>query len=121
MKLVRLQESLNLINNIDRYDSQYTGMINKYVIVRSYASGVHFGKLIYQNKKEAVLKESRRLWYWTPAEGAWLSSVSQHGIDYEESKIGESITIHVTDTCEIILCSETAIKSIKGAKDYEPN
>jgi hypothetical protein len=90
------------------------GMIGAYVIVRCRDAGVHAGILKAQSGREAVLEESRRLWYWKPLGGAkFLSGVAVHGL-HEESKIGEAVKVHLTETCEIIMCSELAKRSIQG-------
>jgi hypothetical protein len=96
------------------------GMIGQYVIVRCRDAGVHAGVLEAYSGREAILNESRRLWYWKPAGGAaFLSGVAAEGLD-ASSKIGVSIKVHLTETCEIILCSTKAAKSIKEAKSYAP-
>jgi len=95
------------------------GMTGKYVIVRCRDAGVHAGVLESYNGRECVLNESRRLWYWKAANGAFLSGVAVHGLS-KESKVGDPIRVHLTENCEIIKCSDVAEKSIRGAKRYEP-
>ena len=95
-------------------------MIGKYVIVRCRDAGVHAGILESTNGRECVLNESRRLWYWKPANGqAFLSGVAAVGLD-TSSKIGAAVRVHLTENCEIIECSDVAKASISGAKNYEP-
>lgn len=94
-------------------------MIGKYVIVRCHDAGVHAGVLESYNGRECVLTESRRLWYWKAASGAFLSGVAANGL-HSSSKVGEPIRVHLTETCEIIECSDIAKKSIRGVKNYEP-
>lgn len=94
-------------------------MVGKYVIVRCRDAGVHAGVLESYNGRECVLNESRRLWYWKAAKGAFLSGVAAHGLS-KESKVGAPIRVHLTENCEIIECSDDAEKSIRGAKSYEP-
>jgi Domain of unknown function (DUF6948) len=87
-------------------------MIGCYVIVRCHDAGVHAGRLAAYNGREAVLDEARRLWYWKPANKAkFLSGVAVYGL-HDDSKIGEPIHVHLTETCEIIRCSVQAEKSI---------
>lgn len=89
------------------------GMIGKYVIVRCRDAGVHTGILQGNSEREAVLTESRRLWYWKPAEGKFLSAVAQKGLT-NDSKVGEEVLrLHLTETCEIILCTAAAEVSIR--------
>lgn len=91
-------------------------MVGKYVIVRCKDAGVHAGVLESYNGREAVLTESRRLWYWKCHKGAFLSGVAVHGLS-DESKLGAPLSrIHLTETCEIIECSAESEKSIR-AKD----
>jgi hypothetical protein len=94
-------------------------MIGKYVIVRCRDAGVHAGVLESHEGRECVLTESRRLWYWKPEENkAFLSGVATSGL-HSESKVGVTLPrIHLTENCEIIQCSETAEKSIRGANEY---
>ncbi len=88
------------------------GMIGKYVIVRCRDAGVHSGFLESHNGRECVLTESRRLWYWKAAKGAFLSSVAIDGLS-DESKIGKLVPrIHLTENCEIIECTIKAKNSI---------
>lgn len=59
-------------------------LIGKKVLVRTYASGVHFGILVERKGREIILKESRILYYWT---GAFtLSQVVRDGIG-DDSKV----------------------------------
>ena len=95
-------------NNLDN------GMIGKYVVVRCRDAGVHSGILESHNGRECVLTESRRLWYWKAAKGAFLSAVATAGIS-DESKIGREIPrIHLTENCEIIECTKEAEASIRN-------
>ncbi len=92
-------------------------MIGKYVIVRCCDAGVHAGYLESYNGRECVLTESRRMWYWKPADGQkYLSGLAITGAD-ESSRIGAALPrIFLTENCEIIECSAKAESSIRGAK-----
>ena len=96
-----------------------TGLIGKYVIVRCRDAGVHAGTLMDSCGREAILSDSRRLWYWKPANGsAFLSGVANHGLD-DSSKIGEAVaSIVLTEDCEIIECSDDAAESIRTIKAF---
>ena len=39
----------------------------KYVIVRTYSAGVFAGELESKNGQEVVLRNARRIWYWSGA------------------------------------------------------
>jgi hypothetical protein len=95
------------------------GMLKKYVIVRCHDAGVHAGVLKAYNEREALLTDARRLWYWKPLKGAFLSGVAMSGL-HDSSRVGTPIKIHLTETCEIIACSAEAEESIRGIADYEP-
>ena len=94
------------------------GMIGKYVIVRCRDAGVHSGILEAHNGRECVLTESRRLWYWKAAKGAFLSALAIDGIS-SESKIGEEVPrIHLTENCEIIECSKKSEGSLRDQEAH---
>ena len=93
--------------------------IGKYVIVRCRDAGVHAGVLRAADGRSCSLTESRRLWYWKPANGAaFLSGVATQGLD-DTSKIGAPVSIDLTENCEIIACSPEAEASIRALKSYE--
>ena len=95
-----------------------SGFEGRYVIVRCKDAGVHAGVLVADSGRTATLKDSRRLWYWKSNKGSFLSGVARNGLD-DESKVGGEVDIHLTETCEIIPCSEIAEKSIRGIKAHE--
>ncbi len=96
------------------------GMIDKYVIVRCSEAGVHAGILKAYARRECLLSESRRLYYWKPANNAaFLSGVATEGL-HPDSKVGAPVDVHLTEDCEIIKCTFTAQTSISGFKSYEP-
>lgn len=96
------------------------GMIGKCVIVRCRDAGVHAGVLEAYSGREAVLTESRRLWYWKPAGNkSFLSGVAVAGLD-KASKVGAALPrLHLTETCEIIECTDVAAASILKAPDHD--
>ena len=94
-------------------------MIGRYVIVRCRDAGVHAGVLLSAQGRGCVLKESRRLWYWKPANGAtFLSGVATEGL-HNTSKVGAPVEIELTENCEIIACTMEAETSIRALKSYE--
>lgn len=90
-----------------------TKMIGRYVIVRCRDAGVHAGVLEMHEGRECVLNDSRRLWYWKPIKGAFLSACAAYGLS-TKSKVGAPIRIHLTEICEIIECSDEAEASIRA-------
>jgi len=95
-----------------------TDLIGKYVIVRCRDAGVHAGELVGHEGREATLKDSRRLWYWKPANRKkFLSGVALAGL-HSDSKVGATLPLlHLTETCELILCTLAAEKSIREIAD----
>ena len=91
-------------------------MVGKYCVVRTYSAGVHVGTVKSVNGTEVILENSRRIWNW---KGAFtLSELSQNGIS--EGKIAVSLPILVlTESIEIIPCSEKTEKQLKEFKAYE--
>lgn len=90
-------------------------LIGKYVIIRTYSAGVHFGILKSKSGLECVLEEAIRIWKWS---GAFtLSQMSMEGVkNPEECKFdmpAKSITLQ---WIEILECTPEAIRSIKGVK-----
>jgi hypothetical protein len=103
---------------IEQSNSFDNGMIGKYVIVRCRDAGVHAGVLKCHNGRECVLEESRRLWYWkVKGSGDFLSAIALSGV-HEDSKLGAEITVHLTENCEIIICTKEAEKSIRTQAVY---
>ena len=95
-------------------DTQALGT-GAYVIVRCRDAGVHAGILVSHHGRECRLSESRRLWKWTPAKGAFLNAVAAYGLKHSDSKIGVPVDILLTENCEIIACSAVAAESIRSA------
>lgn len=76
-------------------------MKEKFVLIRTYSAGVHFGTLVERNGQEVLLKNARRLWSWSGALS--LSEVAMKGIDLKNSKISVPVDeILITQAIEII-------------------
>jgi hypothetical protein len=91
----------------------------KYCIVRTYSAGVFAGYVESRNGQEVVMRKARRIWYWDGA--ASLSQLATEGTSKPENcqfpcEV-ESITL--LQVIEIIPCTTTAEKSIKGVKIWE--
>lgn len=97
--------------DITTTDDNWTG---RYVIVRCRDAGVHAGVLKSRDGRECELGDSRRLWYWKPAnKAAFLSGVATEGL-HGDSKVGAAVDLLLTEDCEIIACSEAAEASIRA-------
>lgn len=94
-------------------------IMNKKVIVRGDRSGVFFGILSQKEGTEVTLEKCRRIWYWDGA-----ASISQLAVDGtacpDSCKFTVTVdSIVITDAIEIIPCTEKAIKSIEGVKEWK--
>lgn len=109
-----------LFNSAD--EGSFTPHTGKKCIIRTYASGVHFGVLVAQSGRQVELRKSRRLWRWDAApNGISLSEVALHGPVGSRSKICSEISeITILDALEIIPCTDAAISVIEGSKVYTP-
>ena len=85
---------------------------SQYVIVRTYSAGVHAGELVSRNGKEVVLKNARRLWYWSGA--ASLSQLAMEGVKNPgQCKFPCEVSeITLTEAIEIIPTTAAARLSI---------
>lgn len=84
----------------------------KRCIVRCYGAGVFFAEVEALEGKQAVLRNARRLWYWSGA--ASLSQLAAEGV---KNPGGCQFTVSVdkivvTDVIEIIPCTDAACASI---------
>ena len=88
-------------------------MIGKYCIVRTYSAGVFAGILISREGKEVVMRDARRIWYWSGA--ASLSQLAVDGTsDPKNCKFPVPVPeITLTESIEIIPTTEKAEKSIR--------
>lgn len=92
--------------------------VGKICLVRSYASGVHFGEVIDEfftaAGKVVILKDSRRIHYWSGA--ASLTQIANDGIKNKDSSRLTQIMpeIEVVNVCETIPISEKAIKQLES-------
>ena len=86
----------------------------KYVCVRTYSAGVFFGELESRNGREVVLRNARRIWYWTGA--ATLSQLATDGTSKpDECKFPcEVDRVELLEVIEIIDVTEKAKESIKN-------
>ncbi len=85
-----------------------------YKIVRTYSAGVFAGELISRKGKEVVLKDARRLWYWSGA--ASLSQLAVEGTKNPQScKFPCEVSrVELTEAVEILDVTPQARASIKA-------
>lgn len=94
-------------------------MENKFVIVRTYTAGVFAGNLESQNGKEVVLRNARRIWYWSGA--ASLSQLAMEGTkDPANCKFPCPVDrVQLLEAIEIIDCTDKAQESIMGVPVWQ--
>lgn len=93
--------------------------MDKYYIIRGDRSGVFFGNIKERNGQEVTITNCRRIWYWDGA-----ASISQLALEGVKNPNNCKFTVTVPeltilDAIEIIPCSETAVKIIKGVKEWK--
>jgi len=86
----------------------------KYVIVRTYSAGVFAGSLESRTGREVVLRDARRIWYWSGA--ATLSQLAVDGTsDPENCKFPVAVDrVELLEAIEILDVTPEAEASIKG-------
>jgi|SRR5271170_6357384 len=93
---------------------------NKFVIIRSYDSGVHFGKVVSYDSttRHVKLADTRRLWKWR---GFTLSSVANDGMYDDQAKLDQKVDeMVVANVIELIPCTEKAIENMTNYPVYNP-
>ena len=90
-----------------------------YVIVRTFSAGVFAGSLESRDGKEAVMKNVRRIWYWSGA--ASLSQLAQQGTkNPKQCKFSCVVDQEIlTEVIEILSVTETARKNIAEVPAWE--
>lgn len=84
----------------------------QYKIVRTYSAGVFAGYLESRNGQEVVMRNARRLWYWSGA--ASLSQLANEGVKKpKECKFPAEVDrVELLQVIEILDVTEEARKSI---------
>ena len=85
-----------------------------YKIVRTYSAGVFAGYLESRNGQEVVLRNARRIWYWSGA--ASLSQLAMEGTtDPKNCKFPIAVDkVELLQVIEILDVTEKAKNSIEG-------
>lgn len=91
----------------------------QYYIIRCAQAGVFFAKIAERRRDEADLVDCRRLWYWDGA--ASLSQLATEGVHAPENcKFAVTVPeMTVLGVIEIIPCSERAVESINGVREWK--
>ena len=92
---------------------------DRFCIVRCYGAGVFMARVESLDGQTAQLRDARRLWYWDGA--ASLSQLALEGVKAPDNcKFTVTVPrMTVTQVIEIIPCSEQAIASIGGVKEWK--
>ena len=119
LKQIIKESVLDLLSGVDApqptrltIDERFVGQI---VMVRTYSAGVHFGQLEEKVGQQAILKDSRRVFYWT--EACSLSQLAIDGSkDINSCKISMSVPHILLDrVIEVIPMGHDAIDMLCGA------
>jgi hypothetical protein len=113
LTLGQIKQIQALIGSSSAPTADHDSMIGKYVLIRCSSAGVHAGELISQKGDVVELKDSRRLWQWTAADGVALSGVAQYGLKAGKIDVVNPI-IRLVGAIETIPCTEKAKDSING-------
>ena len=97
--------------------------VGKKCIIRTYASGVHFGQLTACSGRAVELSNARRLWRWDAADkGISLSEIANHGPTGSRSRICETVSeMTILDALEIIPAKPAAVIVIESAEVAKSN
>jgi hypothetical protein len=88
----------------------------KYVIVRTYTAGVFAGNLESRTGREVVLRNARRIWFWSGA--ASLSQLAVDGTSNPENcKFPVEVDrVELLEAIEILDVTAKAEASIRGVQ-----
>lgn len=94
-------------------------MEKKKYIIRCKEAGVFYGEIEERRGDEVDLLNCRRIWYWNGA-----ASLSQLAVDGVSKPKDCKFTVYVPEmtvlgVVEIIPCTEKAIASIEGVKEWK--
>lgn len=112
MEVKANEVEINGIKYVPKSEGVNPVVIKDYVIVRTHSAGVHAGELVSEDGKIVILKNARRLWYWSGA--CSLSQLAMEGVkNPDKCQFPCEVTqIKLTEAIEIIPCTQKAINSI---------
>ena len=88
---------------------------DRWVVLRCYYAGVHFGRLVSgDGERTVVLADARRLWNWAGAKT--LSEVATAGIDPSSKVSCEVSRITIHEVHEQIECTPEAVTRVRAAR-----
>lgn len=112
---MKLGDLMALVGALQGTKSEPHPFVGQYVICRCTGAGVHAGELVSQTGDQAVLKNSRRLWYWKTKGGIALSGLAKYGAHADSTFDALVDSVALTGVCETIPCADVAKESINAA------
>lgn len=105
-------------DDVNETQAEINKLIGSKLIYRCRNAGVHFGELVSFSGQTAIVKDSRRLWYWKAAGNEHtLSGVARQGLsDSKCSGVVEKLVL--PEVCELISMTDKAIQSVEAANVY---
>lgn len=109
LKISDILKLAKLFNMNNEKNHEYSG----YKIVRTFSAGVFAGYIESRNGREVVMKDARRLWYWSGASS--LSQLAMEGTKKPDDCKFPCIVdkLELLEVIEILDCTAIAEKSIK--------
>lgn len=91
----------------------------KKFIIRGDRSGVFYGEIAERNGSEVVIRNCRRLWYWSGA--ASLSQLAAEGVkNPKDCKFTVAVDeLTILDAIELIPCTDAACASIDAVRVWK--
>ena len=89
--------------------------MGEFVVVRTYAAGVHVGELVSVTEKQVMLRDARRLWRWRGANT--LHEVALRGVAEEWTRISEPVArVLLLDSVEAIEATPEAAANLRRSR-----
>ena len=94
-------------------------MRGKYVILRADKAGVFFGILENKTHESVILKEVKKLYYWSGA--AAIEQLALEGVkNQDDCKFTVTVPVmEIENPIQVILCSDSAINNLKKVKEWK--
>lgn len=92
--------------------------VGAYVLARCTQAGVHAGYVVSTDEYHTVLRNVRRVHYWTGA--ASLSEIAVYGLNPAKSGASRiaaavpTLRLRDSDICELTVCTEAGRRSVEG-------
>jgi hypothetical protein len=89
----------------------------RWVIVRSQAAGVQYGRLDHMDGDTAYLTEARQMWEWMAARGGTLLDCATFGVDPKKCKFSQGpATVIIFGVCAVIDITPKALATFRRVK-----